>query len=695
MKKITYTILLSLLSTFVIAQCVTDEYNYRLVKDKLSDGQTLVDYLEQTYSENGVKYDESLDIKSKKASRVIPVVFHVIHAYGDENISKAQIEDQMRVINEDFQRKNADASNTRDFFKSRAANFDIEFKLARIAPDGSYTEGITRTYDPVNMIEDYEDRDNEAKSAVPAWDRNKYLNIWVVKEIKSSGTGTILGYAQFPGNQASTDGIVMIHDRVGTIGTASSSSSGKGRTLTHEIGHWLGLFHPFQGGCFGNGDRVDDTPPVLEASYGCTSGQNPNTCNSDFPDEIDMVENYMDYANGSCMNAFTNGQLARVNGFLASTSYRARNIAASNIVATGVNTNPVSIPKADFWYDNPDNKVICAGSSMKFKDFSYNGDITSRTWKFEGGTPAISSDVNPEIVYNTPGVYKVELEVSNSAGGTSASRILFVSVLPNVAESKAPFGQDFESNNSTSEWQLEQDLSGNGWELVNFTGFSGNNSIMAFVNENTPQSLRMQSISKPVDVSEYEVPLNLHFKYAYSRRVSSASEILLVLASDNCGQSWSTLKAYNSNNLVTGPEVSPDWIPQSSSDWGRASISLSKYKDASNLFLRFDVISQQGNSVFIDDINIGEFALSAPNLNQELSWKIIPNPAQNRFTVKSNNNIARGEIVVRDVTGRLLIQKKINSEQMIVDSSDLPNGLYILSVTNENNTWSSKLIIRK
>ena len=99
--------------------------------------------------------------------------------------------------------------------------------------------------------------------------------------------------------------------------------------------------------------------------------------------------------------------------------------------------------------------------------------------------------------------------------------------------------------------------------------------------------------------------------------------------------------------------------------------------------------------VFIDDINIGEFALSAPILNQELAWKIIPNPAQNRFTVKSNNNIARGEIVVRDVTGRLLIQKKINSEQMIVDSSDLPNGLYILSVTNENNTWSSKLIIRK
>ena len=670
------------------AQCGTDEYNHNLVKDKLSEGQNYAEYLESIYD---IKYDESVDLKTKKATRTIPVVFHVIHAYGDENISKAQIEDQLRVVNEDFQRQNADASNTRDFFKSRAANFNIEFKLARIAPDGSYTEGITRTYDPVNMIENYEDGSSEAKSTVSAWDRSRYLNIWVVKRIESSRAGTILGYAQLPGGPASTDGIVMIHDRVGTIGTANSS--GKGRTLTHEIGHWLGLYHPFQGGCSGS-DGVDDTPPVAEASYGCTASQNPNTCNTDFPNEIDMVENYMDYANGSCMNAFTNGQFARVNGFLASNQYRARNIAASNLVATGVNTNPVSIPKADFWYDDPDKKVICAGQSMKFKDFSYNGNITQRTWKFEGGTPATSSAVNPEIVYNTPGVYKVELDVANSAGGTTASQILFVTVLPNVAESKAPFGQDFESNTSVNSWQFEKDLSGNGWERNTLIGYSGNNSIMAYVDENTPQSLRMKAISEAVDVSEYEVPLNLHFKYAYARRVSSASEILLVLGSVDCGQSWATLKAYNSTNLVTGP-VSPNWEPQSKSDWGRASISLSKYKDETNLFLRFDVISQQGNSVFIDDINIGEFALSTPELYQEQTWKVIPNPAQNSFIIKTENNTPKGKILVRDLTGRLLLEEQINSEQMTINSSGLPNGLYILSVMNENKVWSSKLIISK
>jgi PKD repeat protein len=331
---------------------------------------------------------------------------------------------------------------------------------------------------------------------------------------------------------------------------------------------------------------------------------------------------------------------------------------------------------------------------MKYKDFSYNGDITQRTWKFEGGTPATSTAVNPEIVYNTPGVYKVELDVANSAGGTTTSRILFVTVLPNVAESKAPFGQDFESSTSVSGWQFEKDLSGNGWGRNTSTGYSGNNSIMAYVDENTTQSLRMKAISEAVDVSEYEVPLFLHFKYAYARRVSSASEILLVLGSDDCGQSWSTLKAYNATNLVTGP-VSPDWVPQSKDDWGRASISLSRYEDATNLFLRFDVISQKGNSVFIDDINVGEFALSTSELDNMNPWKVIPNPAQNSFVIKTEIGTAKGSLSIKDLTGRILFEREINSAQTSVNSSGMSNGLYVITISSDNKIWSSKLIISK
>ena len=131
-------------------------------------------------------------VKKKGEVRIIPVVFHVIHAYGDENISKAQIEDQIRILNEDFRRMNADTSNTRDVFKSRASDFEIEFQLARKDPDGNCTEGITRHYSAFT-----DKGDDPIKSMFPAWDQKKYLNIWVVRNITYSSQlgGTVLGYA--------------------------------------------------------------------------------------------------------------------------------------------------------------------------------------------------------------------------------------------------------------------------------------------------------------------------------------------------------------------------------------------------------------------------------------------------------------------------------------------------------------------
>ena len=123
MKKILYTLFSLSLTIIATAQCGTDEYNRRLVQDKVEPGENYVEYLERT---RGFEFEENYDTKTKKAIRTIPVVFHVVHAYGEENISKEQIEDQMRVINEDFQRLNADTSSTRAFFKDRAANFELD-----------------------------------------------------------------------------------------------------------------------------------------------------------------------------------------------------------------------------------------------------------------------------------------------------------------------------------------------------------------------------------------------------------------------------------------------------------------------------------------------------------------------------------------------------------------------------------------
>ena len=148
--------------------------------------------------------------------RIIPVVFHVVHTGGPENISKAQIEDQIRILNEDFSRTNADTTNTRDIFKPVASNPEVEFRLAKLDPQGNCTEGINRIFSPLTENAD------DAVKAVSYWNSSKYYNGWVVNSIDNDGEpGTILGYAQFPGfGAAATDGVVVRADRVGSIGFA-------------------------------------------------------------------------------------------------------------------------------------------------------------------------------------------------------------------------------------------------------------------------------------------------------------------------------------------------------------------------------------------------------------------------------------------------------------------------------------------
>lgn len=685
MKRLIYILIAATTAQVATAQCGTDHYNQELVNE--ATGRTDVKYVDYLESLRDFEYTTTVDDKTKKATRTIPVVFHVIHGYGEENISKAQIEDQMRILNEDFQRLNVDALSTRAVFKDRAANFDIEFKLARIAPDGSCTEGITRTYDPVNMYDDRDTRAEEAKSAVTPWDRNKYLNIWVVKEILSTGEGTILGYAQFPGQRATTDGIVMIHDRVGMIGTANFGD--KGRTLTHEVGHWLGLYHPFQGGCFG-GDGVADTPPVAEPSYGCTANENPNTCTND--SEVDMVENFMDYANGGCMNAFTAGQLARANTYLNSTSGRATNISSANLAATGVNTNPSCGPIADFWYSS-DRLTICEGQSITYNDLSYNGAVTTRTWSFDGGTPSTSTQENPEITYNEAGVYKVELEVGNSEGTDKLTRTLFVNVTPGTASLQAPAGQDFEVASTATKWQLEES-DGYGWKINTSTGFSGTRCLEAEIDDATAAGLRVAAISEPIDVSEYGGDINLHFKYAYAKRESASSERLLVLGSSDCGITWNILKAYINTTLETSG-VSAGWSPNSTADWKSAELDLSRYAGSKNLYIRFDALSQSGNSIFLDDINIGSYALSVNDIKSSSNIYLSPNPAQNQVDIRSNNLSGKMTVSIVDITGRLLLQRNLEPDTHTMNTTHLTNGVYTVIVESEGNTWTKKLIISK
>lgn len=212
-------------------------------------------------------------IKNKKTNKsgnqtyVIPVVFHVLHEYGSENISDNQIFDAINILNRDYSKSNADTSLVIPDFDTLIGNPNIEFRLAQIDAFGNCTNGIDRIYTHLTN-----NADNDSK--INIWDRTKYLNIWVVKSI-GDVPGTA-GYAQFPGsvdNQFGVyiDGIVVLHNHVGSIGSANPNNS---RTLTHEVGHWINLAHPWgfnnDPGVVCGDDGVFDTPDT-KGSNNCVN----------------------------------------------------------------------------------------------------------------------------------------------------------------------------------------------------------------------------------------------------------------------------------------------------------------------------------------------------------------------------------------------------------------------------------------
>jgi PKD repeat protein len=651
----------------------THEHNdcgqHILLKRLLENPKRLQLHIEE--QEQFVIEEKSLRSSSNTKGTIykVPIVFHIIHNGGIENISNAQILDALEILNRDFRKLNADTATVAPQFQGVPADIEIEFVLATKAPDGSCFSGITRTQSPLSYVSDFSEGSDQVNAIISEndvyqgnWPGNNYLNI-IVCGNPSDG---VAGYTHYPSNFFGTsmeNGIWMKYNYMGSIGTSNPTKS---RVLAHEAGHWFNLPHTWgstnEPGLPSNcnsDDGVADTPNTI-GSYWCN--YNDTACGP-----IANVENYMNYAS-SCRKMFTPGQATRMRTAITSSIGGRNNLwQSSNLVATGTD-GPPPFCKADFIADR---LTICAGDSIYFTDNSFH-NVLSWNWSFNGGAPFNSTNQNPIITYNNPGKYEVSLVASDGLSSLTESKIDYITVLPSSGL-PIPYNEGFENTIlPNNDWTVNND----NWEVT--TNAFSNGAFSAQLNNQQITNGGIQElISNTIDLSG-ETEAVITFKYAYANKNTNNNDHLHVLASKDCGETWSVRKIISNQYLPTAPNQSWAFIP-SSNQWQEVYVTsiVSSYC-VSDFRFKFAFYSDGGNNFYIDDINI--FSASVLSIKEtNPSINLFPNPINNLLNIESDAPFY--SLKVYDIYGRTVTDKKnLNSTSLSLNSENWAKGIYLINI---------------
>ncbi len=638
----------------------------------------------ENYTENFI--DDAQD-RGSQTIYTIPVVFHVIHNNGPENISDEQILNGLSILNRDFSLQNADISLVVSAFENITADVGIQFALATRDPDGNCTRGINRIVSPLTS-----DGGQDMKDLI-IWPRNKYLNIWICQDAAGAA-----GYTNLPGDVAgfwgaATDGIVVRSDYVGAIGTSTNQRS---RTLTHEVGHWINLYHTWGPGnspgvasnC-NQDDNVTDTPNTIGWTTCSLTG---SSCGN----TVDNVQNYMEYS--YCSRMFTEGQRTRMRAALTSSiAQRSSLITASNLLATGV-TNP-ALCVADFKFDKT---ILCTGGSVAFTDVSYHG-INSWNWNFGDGESLVGNDPavhqNPTHTYNTPGTYTVTLTVSNGADMLSKTYSNVITVLGEGGIS-TPLLEGFEGTWPENNWFINNVDGDETWQVVN-TSYSGTKGLK--LSNFTSESGHIDEfISNTFDMSAIDT-IFVSYKWAYANRANETDDRLRISASGDCGTAWTLARIRKgTTNLPTRTGTNLAFTPSGIDQWSGETLTLtnSSYM-TENFQLKYEFISYGGNNLYLDDINItavdtlGNFIEITES---PLEINLFPNPSNDNATLVLGSAAHRKtEITLFNASGDLV--DNIYSGNLSVGMHNFniekqPSGFYIVQIQSGQTITHRKLVFQ-
>ncbi len=580
----------------------------------------------------------------------IPVVVHVVWNTSAENLTAAQVQSQIDVLNADFRRLNADAANTPGAFQGVAADCEVQFCLAVRDPNGNATDGIERRQTSTTSFSTNDNVKHYNTGGLDAWPAGQYLNLWTCD--LSNG---LLGYAQFPGGPAATDGVVCDYAYFGTIGAGYPFD--KGRTATHEVGHWLNCYHIWgdDGTSCSGTDQVADTPNQADENYGCPAF--PTISCSNGPNG-DMFMNYMDYTDDACMNLFTQGQKARMQSLFTAGGARVSLLSSQGCVPPsggGGCGTPASLTSSN---------VTQTGATLNWGGVSgataYNLQwkaASSSTWTTVSGLTATSynlSGLSAGTTYN----FQVQADC-NGTLGTYSTAASFTTQSSGGGGCSDPYEAN-ESRNAAKAIPVNQAIQA-------LIGTSSDNDYFKFNVTSTSRNIKIDLTNLPFD---YDIRLYRNSsQVGISQNAGTAPEqIIYNNASTNYtyyprvygyGGAYSTTQCYTLQVSLS----SSAWRTDGSTD---------------------GVVTQLEIPV---DLEANGFGM----------W---PNPAADHLTVEvpleADSDV---QLTVFDATGKAAVQQHRmlvkGDNQFSVDLGRLANGVYLVQVRNGEQSSVRKLVVSK
>jgi hypothetical protein len=550
--------------------------------------------------------------------RIIPVVVHIVHNGEDigvgTNLPEVQILNQIRTLNEDFRRQNPDAANTSPIFRDVAADSRIEFVLAKQDPEGLPTSGIIRVQGTKNSYAAVSDA--QLLSQFSYWPAEEYLNIWVAPV-----AGNVLGWASppiadLPGLGSivfprEIDGVYVTSSWFGEGGNANPSA--RGRTLTHEVGHFLGLRHIWGDGNCSVDDFVEDTPNQDGPNFVCRIDSPRFTCDSQ-----DMTENYMDYTTDACMNIFTQGQVERFNVVLANSPRRSSLINNRATVEPDLFPNNLSIDRlinpADLVCDltiipelllrnRGENTITSArieillnGNLIETKDFDLNlalGDTTLVTFsqivlsgsndEFEANIVRVNDEENPETVSKTVTSFPV--------------------LQPNI---DLPYTFDFRDLDDL--WIIRNPDDSITWEVGELNIDGNIQEVLQLRNYEYEAFNQLDFLISPqINLNEFP-NTQVTFNMAYAPyNAQGFGDDLIVAISDDCGNTFLIDSApYNKDRqfLQTSSPTLDFFIPSRENQFRREIVNLAPFADLGTVRIALINRNGYGNNIYIKDLEI-------------------------------------------------------------------------------------------